>query len=362
MAPSSSSSSSFASLKDCKTPTETHDIDDKAVRSPRETLYALVQNVDSDELRRAIKTEIKRLITDHERLITILQQRYEILERNNDELKAMASEHQRRYEKAVREMQFFRQKYDKASELKKQYMQQRQRSASIESKSSGEMPSQQPNYPVTPTSPQHIPVPVTLDPAVIANNYPPYEPSDFSSSRHRTTLPSRSPSTSTSSSSAASVHQYWPPPSTPGPPSEPAPPVPRRRQNSTTTSVHSAQSASTDGRNTQSTSASQKQDGDPRRKRSWQANCGFNIGGPSSATSSTPFNMSTTTSISSGNSSAQSVPMTPVRSSTATNGYTGASLIQQRRVDPLIFGGSDGLWETITKSKGSDVTVEKIIR
>ncbi|ORZ11107.1 ankyrin repeat-containing domain protein [Absidia repens] len=53
--------------------------------------------------------------------------------------------------------------------------------------------------------------------------------------------------------------------------------------------------------------------------------------------------------------------MTPVRSSTATNGYTGASLIQQRRVDPLIFGGSDGLWDTISKSKGSDVTVEKII-
>ncbi|KAI8074034.1 ankyrin repeat-containing domain protein, partial [Gongronella butleri] len=37
------------------------------------------------------------------------------------------------------------------------------------------------------------------------------------------------------------------------------------------------------------------------------------------------------------------------------------SLIQQRRVDPLIFGGSDGLWETISKSKGSDATVEKII-
>ncbi|KAI8331712.1 ankyrin repeat-containing domain protein [Chlamydoabsidia padenii] len=53
--------------------------------------------------------------------------------------------------------------------------------------------------------------------------------------------------------------------------------------------------------------------------------------------------------------------MTPVRSSTATNGYTGASLIQQRRVDPLIFGGSEGLWDTISKSKGSDVTVEKMI-
>ncbi|KAI7878809.1 ankyrin [Lichtheimia hyalospora FSU 10163] len=53
--------------------------------------------------------------------------------------------------------------------------------------------------------------------------------------------------------------------------------------------------------------------------------------------------------------------MTPVRSSTATNGYTGTLVIQQRRVDPLIFGGSDALWDTIAKSKGSDATVEKII-
>jgi hypothetical protein len=54
--------------------------------------------------------------------------------------------------------------------------------------------------------------------------------------------------------------------------------------------------------------------------------------------------------------------MTPVRSTTTTSGYTGHSLIQQRRVDPLSFGGADGLWDTIAKSKGSDVTVEKIIR
>ncbi|KAI9260564.1 ankyrin repeat-containing domain protein [Phascolomyces articulosus] len=53
--------------------------------------------------------------------------------------------------------------------------------------------------------------------------------------------------------------------------------------------------------------------------------------------------------------------MTPVRSTTSTAGYTGSSMIQQRRVDPLMFGGSDGLWDTIAKSKGSDVTVEKII-
>ena len=53
-------------------------------------------------------------------------------------------------------------------------------------------------------------------------------------------------------------------------------------------------------------------------------------------------------------------PMTPVRSSTTTSSYTGHSLIQQRRVDPLIFGGADGLWDTIApESKGSDVTISR---
>ncbi|KAG1239462.1 hypothetical protein G6F68_018613 [Rhizopus microsporus] len=41
---------------------------------------------------------------------------------------------------------------------------------------------------------------------------------------------------------------------------------------------------------------------------------------------------------------------------------TGNSIIQQRKLDPLGFGGSDALWDTIAKSQGSsDVTVEKII-
>lgn len=41
---------------------------------------------------------------------------------------------------------------------------------------------------------------------------------------------------------------------------------------------------------------------------------------------------------------------------------TGNSMIQQRKSDPLAFGGSDALWDTIAKNQGSsDVTVEKLI-
>ncbi|KAI7903012.1 ankyrin repeat-containing domain protein [Cokeromyces recurvatus] len=38
-----------------------------------------------------------------------------------------------------------------------------------------------------------------------------------------------------------------------------------------------------------------------------------------------------------------------------------SNMIQQSKSDPLIFGGSDALWDTIAKNQGSDTTVEKII-
>ncbi|ORY93179.1 ankyrin repeat-containing domain protein [Syncephalastrum racemosum] len=371
MAPTISTSSSLSSIHEAVMETPTAKEERPVVmRSPKEAAMQLIKEVESDDLRRSLRSEIKRLISDHDRLVSILQQRSEILEHENFELKEIASEHQRRYEKAVREMQFFRKKYERAAELNKQYINQQPRSLSIESSSSTEaepsrkrqpsvsIAAQQP-YPLTPTSPQ----PGALDPPHPTASAGGYE-QDFQ--RHKPSMPSRSSSTSTNSSAASA--RYWPgsPVSSGGPSAGPvdagAPPVPRLRQNSVTTSVHST---STDGQ------SSQSKEKTPRRKRSWQSNQPpphlqqQQQHQPTTSVSTAP----TTTSASSASSapsstsanSVQSVPMTPVRSSTATNGYTGASLIQQRRVDPLIFGGSDGLWETIAKSKGSDVTVEKII-
>ena len=298
----------------------------KVIRSAKETLVELISQVESSELQRAMKSEIKRLVIDHDRLVTMLQQRTQHLEHDNEELQVVASEHQRRYEKAVREMQFFRRKYDKIAELHKQM---RPRSLSLESESSSgdNLPQKLPNYPLTPTSPQPSPHPLA---EAIFDAIGPTDPAPIMP-RKAVMMPSRSSSTSSSSS------QFWPNAMPiPGPPNEPAPPVPRLRQNSmAASSVHSGQSFDQKPDNT-------------RRKRSWQQ--GVPIQQTVSLATSPPIN------------NAHAVPMTPVRSSTATNGYTGASMIQQRRVDPLLFGGSDGLWETIGKSKGSDVTVEKIIR
>ncbi|KAI8148806.1 ankyrin repeat-containing domain protein [Fennellomyces sp. T-0311] len=346
--------------------------DVKVIRSAKETLIELLTQVEAPDLRRAMKNEIKRLVTDHDRLVTVLQQRSRLLEHENDELKVISTEHQRRYEKAVREMQFFRRKYDKVAELHKQQQTTRPRSLSIGSESSGDnqQPQQQQklqSYPLTPTSPQPSSLPHAM---AEATSYD-VGPTDIlppTPRNNKPTMPSRSSSTSTSSSSSV-AQQFWPGTmAIPGPPAEPAPPVPRLRQNSIATSVHSAQSSSTDGQSSSQQSQKQ-QDGNPRRKRSWQSNqqgqpiqqTGSSSTSTSTATAPPSSPSNNTASSPSASAPPHSVPMTPVRSSTATNGYTGASLIQQRRVDPLIFGGSDGLWETIAKSKGSDVTVEKII-
>ncbi|ORX62572.1 ankyrin [Hesseltinella vesiculosa] len=181
--------------------------------------------VEREELKQAMKIEMKRIFANHDRLISMLQARSEAMEQENAEYKSLAADYQRRYDKAVREMQFFRKKYEKAMEK------------SPKKKQSWQLM-------------QH-------NPSVV---------STFGAS---STI--SAPSLAPSSSASTNAKDYSP------------------------------------------------------------------------------------------NINVNSVPMTPVRSSTATNGYTGASLIQQRRVDPLIFGGSDALWETISKSKGSDVTVEKMI-
>lgn len=345
--------------------------EERLFRSPKEMINDLLQQVEQTELRHAMRVEIKRLLTDHERLVSMLQQRSELLEHENEELRHASQEHQRRYEKAVREMQFFKRKYEHHRQ-QQQEEQRPRRSLSIDSRTSSEQ--QQPShttsttagagvFPLTPTSPQPIPeepkepsssttaTPPTTKPTSITDCFsPPYDGAELT---RMAKSPIPLPASFISRMEAPPRNAIVEYPQTHHQP----PPYYRLRQNSTAASVHSTQSSSTEGANTiasqgtkstvstvssvpSSESSSSSAEGDKtRKKQSWQELH------PPTATNTV-----------------HSVPMTPVRSSTATNGYTGASLIQQRRVDPLIFGGSDGLWDTIAKSKGSDATVEKIIR
>lgn len=359
--------------------------DEKLPLSARACLVQLIQQVEEEKLRQGLNVELKRLLIDHERLVSMLQQRSQLLEQENEHLKTLNDEHQRRYEKAVREMQFFKNKYDN---LKKEHHHHHPSPPPPPPPPQQQQPLPPPppsqqqqqhlshgllaSYPLTPTSPQ--PSTISYDSAASQHHPPP-----------RATLPSRSSSASTNSSSSLGLHHlqqqqkqqqqhqqqhgtaasYWPAPpasvvstessSTATSGHIPAEPMLRQQpshpvRHAGTQSIYSVESSFSDRVNNNS------------NWRPLQHN-------PSIHSSySSPSTVSTMSSAAGGpggssstGTSVYSVPMTPVRSTTSANGYTGSSMIQQRRVDPLLFGGSDALWDTIAKSKGSDVTVEKII-
>ena len=76
--------------------------------NPKENLLELTCRVSNEELRHAICSEIKRLTTDYERMINMLQQRSDAIQDEYEHLHMTEDNYQRKYEKAVREMQFFK--------------------------------------------------------------------------------------------------------------------------------------------------------------------------------------------------------------------------------------------------------------
>lgn len=414
-------------------------IKEDSSKSAEEILLTMVESLDREELKQAMKSEIKRILINHDQLINMLQTRTDALEQQNTDYKSLISEHQKKYEKAVREMKFFRKKYEIAMEMNKQYVnsiiathQQRPRSHSIESNSTNDsnyiishhhQQQQQKNstfqmFPVTPTSPQPL---LTLD----QNTFGSFElNTDYprvNNNNKTNALTSRSSSTSTNNSSTLpqwnlNIAQL---PENPvsNPPDTSLPPIPTNNNNqrrlSTTTASTSNHSLSTLGlddinENNNNNGTINSKEKPNKKKQAWQMiqqalspanslplrqslsngtypppttttttiapsamnsnmNSALSALPMSTSMSTAPSNNTTisnapSTISSTTNNSLHSVSMTPVRSSTTTSGYAGSSLIQQRKVDPLIFGGSDGLWDTISKSQGSDVTVEKTIR
>lgn len=319
--------------------------------NPRECLLGLLDQVEDKNLHQVLKIELKRMLNDHDRLVHMLQQRSQLLENEHVDLKNALDAMQQRHEKAVREMQFFKKKYEKLSN-------------DMTTSATGGIPP----TPTTTISTSHrsissfsygsefsgesaaayhpgggLPPP---PPPLLPSSPPPPIPEDAYDLRHKPLVLSSSRSNSSSSSSQ---HHHLPPPPPPLPIDSPSHELRRPRQNSSATSTSSdTQSIHSSGN--KSSSSDKHNSIGSNGKSSWQ-----HLRHP-------PSSPTTTSSLSSGGSSTHGVPMTPVRSTTTTSGYTGHSLIQQRRVDPLSFGGADGLWDTIAKSKGSDVTVEKIIR
>ncbi|KAI8069396.1 ankyrin repeat-containing domain protein [Gongronella butleri] len=404
-----------------------HSLPEEQAMNPRDCLLELLEQLDDVNLRQVLKIELKRTLGDHDRLVNMLQQRVDMLEQDNESLKQHAHQMQQRYDKAVREMQFFRKKYDNlaavdaarstSSSVPGSPRPSTSTSTHLSHHSHPSLSNGSNSHPPPPPLPAPMPVShlSTPHPQQYSNHHhhqqqqlpPPPLPHHQSQSQSHPPMPlpgndddnsslladqmrqklamtSRSTSTTTTMSSST----YWSPSSASMAPSTTATTISsvetpassvRPRQNSMNT-IHSTASSSNSssngipinqnmahsvsgqgsvysgsGRSDYSVSRHQSNlsmsSNGTSGKSSWQ----FLRSQPSPTTAS----LNPTTSISSN--TGQAVPMTPVRSTTTTNGYTGNSLLQQRRVDPLIFGGADGLWETIAKSKGSDVTVEKII-
>jgi hypothetical protein len=318
--------------------------------NPKDNLMNLTQRVSNEDLKQAIRVEIKRLVSDHDRLISVLQQRSEILEQEYENLLLTEDSYQRRYEKAVREMQFFKKKYDKAAELNKQYATingTRPRSPSMESSSSSLLNNNSNNNNNNNNS-NISPPPSSISGSEGAMYHtmppPPLPTSPLSMENKNSRHLSRSSSSSTTSSNNSGT-PYW---TTYTSELSPAPPVPRLRQNSNAASA-SIHSTSTDGDSNNSKYMSS-------RKGSWQ-----HMQQPSVSLSvSGPVPVDTNSS-----NIATIAPQPGVTRSTTNAshaGYANNSVVQQRKVDPIAFGGSDALWETIAKSKTADSTIEKMIR
>lgn len=274
---------------------------DKPMTS-KDRLEHLLRQVDNKKLSSMMQHEFKIMLVDQQRLVTMLEQRSELLENENDELKVIINDNQRRYEKAVREMQFFKKKYD-TLKLKQIDCQEDNRQ------------------------------PISL--------------------------------TSVSESTTNSVYnpQFWPAAAGTSAASviSEAPSSRRTRNNSNAgTSIYSSFSSGTDATSIYSSHHRSYED---KKLGAMNHHLHQNNSSQSYQFVRNPSIVSSysTPSMVSGASSIMSVPLpsSPTRSSISN---TGSSMIQQRRTDPLTFGGSDALWDTIAKGQGSDVTVEKIIR
>ncbi|KAI8096140.1 ankyrin repeat-containing domain protein [Thamnidium elegans] len=281
----------------------------------KERLESLLNQIEDNDLRQIMLNEFQTMLSDQQRLSTMLEQRFELLENETRELKVIIGDSQRRYEKAVREMQFFKKKYESLKN-------NTQHNFSHLTPSSSPLPpclvSETTSSPYNPHQPQYWPTsPTTTVASSILSDVP-------ATGRGRKT-----------SNTAGSIFSTF-------------------SSGTEATSIYSSHHRSVyDDKKIAGMSQHQHHQSHPPLSSSYNF-----TRNPSMVSSySTP---SHAPSMISGASSIMSVPlpMTPVRSSIST---IGNSMIQQKRTDPLTFGGSDALWDTISKNQGSDVTVEKII-
>ncbi|KAI9315903.1 ankyrin repeat-containing domain protein [Dichotomocladium elegans] len=342
--------------------------------SARDCLVRLLDQVQDDNIRHRAQAELRQLLTNHEQLISVLQQRTQAVENENNQLKTMIADQQQRYEKAVREMQFFKKKYDMISK------QSRRTSISSESPSeiSAHSNSQngngnikmngststssvnshqyQPNTPLPSVPPpQQHSLPPVPEPEPINFPLTPTSPQPSVNSGDISHLlkPSRSSSSSTASSNVQHYQSFW------SNNLNNAPPLPSNA------SIHSSSSSSATASRYQHAPSnsiysfsSTEGSGPYQQYQSIQPLPQQPLSPPPPPPSfqqplSPPLSVPSYASVPRHNAS--------VSSASGPASYGNFNVVQQRRVDPLMYGGSDSLWDTIAKNKGKDPAVEKIV-
>jgi hypothetical protein len=303
---------------------------------PVEDLYRLIDQITSMELRENIMQHTQLILRRQQQQITSL-------ERLNRDTSASIADQQIKYEKAVREMQFFKKKYEKLSEVNK-LKAQRRRSYSTDSGSAYDPrpllpPPEQPPLPV-----QHRHSPnKNIPPQLEQQHHNKPEPvHDEPKRRGDTMSPRNGPD--------ASLYSTSPPP-----PSSPTLSH-RQRQPSLVSQVMSI-----DGTLTSTTTTTSS--GSYEAYSPYTSATLYSIEEPSEPMPAMPAQSTHSSS------HAPTVPPRRKKLSTSSNPpvhnvgspVNPSPQFHQKRLESLSFGGSDGFWDTISQNP-QDGAVERLIR
>ncbi|KAI8637495.1 ankyrin repeat-containing domain protein [Parasitella parasitica] len=289
----------------------------------KQRLEILISQVDDEPLHNLMQTEFQHMLIDQQRLVTMLEQKSELAQAENEELKLIIGDSQKRYEKAVREMQFFKKKFDRL----------------VESTRTAEPFHQLQNY-LTTSPPQQPPTVVqpTVSTEVASSIY------------------------SFNSNNSGSEKLNWP--TSPTLYSEPISNDGGRNNSNTAPSLYSNFSSSTES--TVFSHFQQQQQQKILEETTKKSPTAYQFSRNPSLVSSYSIPSTAPSIVSSSGASTTSTaaaPMTPVRSSVSMPAaYTENSMILQKKTDPLCFGGSETFWTTLSTGRRSDGTVEKIVK
>jgi hypothetical protein len=316
---------------------------------PTQELFRLIEHIADMELRDTIVQRAQLIIRSQ-------QQQIASLEKLNRDTSASMADQQIKYEKAVREMQFFKKKYEKLNDIHK-LKAQRRRSYSTDSGSTYDPRPLLPTDAQPPLPVQHRPAPPKNIPPQLEHHLQQQamkpEPVHDDPKRRGDTTNHQNPMSPRSGPVTSDVVSYSTPPT-------PSSPTPSHRQRPRQPSLVS-QVMSLDGTMTSTTSSGSYEPYSPYNSATL-----FSIEEP---TEPVPVMPPQQQNPSPPSYAAPTIPPRRKKLSQSSNPpvhnvgnpVNSSPQFHQRRLESLSFGGSDGFWDTIAQNP-PDGAVERLIR